>query len=426
LSDLNPGWRILVLTYNRTLAEDLRGRLREIGGDPERVAITHFHKWCTDALSPSGWMGTILDGNSQLGLITRILDEMPEAPSFAGRFLVDEINWMKDHRLVTWSAYRQAVRRGRGMGLIEAQRRMVFSVFEAYQQRMAQARQLDWGDVPIRVLEAMDAGTLPPAQYHAVLIDEAQDFAPAWFQVALRLLKPDTNLLFIVADGAQKIYRRAFSWASLGIDIRGSRSRVLTRSYRSTYEILKAAYQVIRDGDIRRELETWGEEVIEPEMVTERMPHGPLPVLLRFTDPAREYAHLATEIQRLLGSGYQPGDILVAGRRRGILGELAQTLRDHDIPANVMTMQTPSLTDPSVKVSTLHSAKGLEFRVVFICGLEALNDEGAESHTEMVETEERRLLYVGMTRARERLYISYHGQIPGWVLAALETGIERQ
>lgn len=421
LSELNPGWRVLILTYNRTLSGYLKGRLQEIGGDPERIEITHFHRWCVDALSPHGWVGTILDDNSQLGLVTRVLGQIPQARSMGVRFLVDEINWMKDHRLLTWDAYRRAVRRGRGVGLDERQRRLVFLVFEAYQQRMAKARQLDWGDVPIRVLEAMDAGVLPPAQYHAVLIDEAQDFAQTWFQVAVRLLKPEANLLFIVADGAQKIYRRAFSWASLGIDVRGSRSRVLTRSYRNTYEILGTAYKVIRHEGIRRELEASGEEVIEPEMSKELMPHGPLPVLLQFADPASEYAYLASEVRQLLDRGYRPADILVAGRRRRMLSDLTKTLRAHDIPAHAVSEETLQIEEPSVKVSTLHSAKGLEFPVVFICGLEALDEEEAGRET---ESEERRLLYVGMTRARERLYVSYHGPIPTWVLEALQLGIE--
>lgn len=44
--------------------------------------------------------------------------------------------------------------------------------------------------------------------YHAVLIDEAQDFAPSWFQCACAALKdPDDGDLIIVGDGSQGLYR---------------------------------------------------------------------------------------------------------------------------------------------------------------------------------------------------------------------------
>ena len=67
--------------------------------------------------------------------------------------------------------------------------------------------------------------------------------------------------------------------------------------------------------------------------------------------------------------------------------------------------------EDSVQLMTLHSAKGLEFPLLFLCGLEdglfphqrSLNDpDGLE--------EERRLCYVGITRARERLYLTYAEQ----------------
>jgi DNA helicase-2/ATP-dependent DNA helicase PcrA len=64
----------------------------------------------------------------------------------------------------------------------------------------------------------------------------------------------------------------------------------------------------------------------------------------------------------------------------------------------------------AVSLMTLHSAKGLEFRAVFLAGLEETRLPHRRAESEWDLEEERRLFYVGVTRARERLYLSHAGQ----------------
>jgi len=76
--------------------------------------------------------------------------------------------------------------------------------------------------------------------------------------------------------------------------------------------------------------------------------------------------------------------------------------------------------EDAVQLMTVHAAKGLEFDIVFVCGLEEglFPHENASQRSEDLE-EERRLMYVAITRAKERLYLSWarerqlHGQWRG-------------
>jgi DNA helicase-2/ATP-dependent DNA helicase PcrA len=85
------------------------------------------------------------------------------------------------------------------------------------------------------------------------------------------------------------------------------------------------------------------------------------------------------------------------------------SLSDFLEEVSLMSSTDVSTTDQKVTLMTLHAAKGLEFPVVFIVGME----EGILPHARVYDAgiseleEERRLAYVGMTRAREELHLVY-------------------
>lgn len=434
ISEQNPTWRILVLTYNRALRDYLRQVFKQIGGDPDRVEIINFHKWCRDLLTAHDLFRSPQDAASQKGLVTNILRET-SVNEFDPQFLIDEFNWIKerlDHN--KWDDYPDSekvkrVGRGRGLGRDEKQKRQtIYDLFCRYQERLAQNRMCDWADVPVMVLRAMDDGIIEKAQYHAVLIDEAQDFAPTWFRVAFRMVKPETNMIFIVGDGAQKIYRHDFTWKELGLGITSQNSHVLRRSYRSTREVIDVALEIIRDSQtLVAELESAGDSMVEPEKDYKRFRHGPLPVLLSFKSSEEEYAGVAGQVLSLIQQGYLPKDIAILQRHRDGQEKVAQELRRRGVACAVVRGDL-DITGPVVKVCTFHSAKGLEFEVVFICGLEEFKlDEPVDTQSEefqQILDQERKLLYVGMTRARQLLYITYSGVGPDWIVERLQRKLQ--
>ncbi len=351
----------------------------------------------------------------------QIITELP--------YLIDEFDWIRDMGIRDWDTYANVERRGRKQSYVEAQRARAWELLQAYRQEMRNKNVFDWSEIPLRVLEAMEAGRINAGQYHAVLIDEAQDFGAVWFTILQRVLRPSSNLMFIVADGAQKIYGRSFSWKSLGIDVTGNRSRVLNRSYRNTYEILRTAYEVVKgDPATIAELQSLGDILIQPDLDSHFMRHGPLPIIWSLTHAAEEATQIANEIKKLHDGGYAWEEFGVFGRDKSTVEILGRVLKEREIPVQVAAAgQNIRMAADEVKALTLHSSKGLEFSVVFIAGADKLQPRAGLSAEELAEATaaERRLLYVGMTRARDRLHLTHTGSLPIWATNALSM-VERR
>ena len=122
-----------------------------------------------------------------------------------------------------------------------------------------------------------------------------------------------------------------------------------------------------------------------------------------------------------------PQDIAILQRHRNGHEKLAQELKQRGIPCTLARNEL-DFTGPTVKICTFHSAKGLEFEVVFICGLEEFKvnepvDTNSEEFRQLLDRE-RKLLYVGMTRARQMLYITYNGVAPEWIFSRLQIKLQ--
>ncbi len=294
--------------------------------------------------------------------------------------------------------------------------RVQVRTFHSWCQDMVRSYQLDvprqlQGDAYFAALadatgRAIDTGRVPAGQYSALLVDEAHDFEDAWLRMAARMVSPTTNSLLVLYDDAQSIYqkqRRKFNFAQVGIEARG-RTSILRLNYRNTAEVLALAMQCAQS--LLAAEERGDDEVprVAPSTAGRR---GPLPALIEAHHKVEEAVLIAERVAAALAGGAAPGDIGVLCRAKYLLAPIEAELSRRGIAVQSMSSRAARDFDwsvPSVKLLTMHSAKGLEFAFVFVAGLQALpmRDESIDTAVQ--------LLYVAMTRSTRELTLSAHGR----------------
>ena len=257
-----------------------------------------------------------------------------------------------------------------------------------------------------QLIRAVDNGQIPSAQYGAVLIDEGHDFQPAWIKLAAQMVNTETNSFLLLYDDAQSIYgkatKRKFSFKSVGVQASG-RTTILRLNYRNTSEVLRVAYEFAKDVMTPEDADEDSIPMIKPESA-ER--HGPKPEIIRLPTFNKEIAHIIEKFKAYKEEGIHWRDMAVLYRVKFMGEEVAKQFRNADIPIEWLQKNNSSRRykpdDDSVKITTFHSSKGLEFPVVAIPGIGYLPGENSDVNDEM------RLMYVSMTRAMDTLFMTCH------------------
>lgn len=247
-----------------------------------------------------------------------------------------------------------------------------------------------------------------PARYDAVFIDEAQDFARSWFQCAKAVLKePDEGDLLIVGDGTQTLYRRRrFTWSDAGIRAQGrviNRRFDLDKNYRNTRQILQIANAFANAKEGGAPEEALQSLIPDADAATRQ---GRNPEIYFAPNLEEEILLLVSEVRKLIKSGLKPRDIAVlyrANTKRWVY-KLAQRLAEH-VPVSWPQGNHQAYAHPSgVKITTMHSAKGLQWPVVIVARADMMPFRVEESdEPEELMLLEKGLMYVAMTRAETQL-----------------------
>lgn len=336
-------------------------------------------------------------------LISYLKGEMSYA---RGRLVADEVDKYLDPKLFQ--------RRGRGTPMSQMDRRIVLVAMQSYLATMATLDAQDHEALVSQAIRATQNETYIVGKFRCVLSDEVQDLSELDL-VLMGLLKTPSGEriakvvdgLFLAGDGAQSIYKRGFVLRRIGIDIVG-RSFNLRKNYRNTHEILKAAFGLVSQFEFS---DVDDEILARPSMPDFAESHGARPLILRCSSSEEEVEHVASEIFSSLAMGQSPGQVCVIAPTSHMRNSIEDALKRRGVSTAELRNDVDYESD-NVKVSTIESAKGHEFSAVYIMGLiEGLLPSTGIDSDELPREASR--LYVAMTRAREKLVMTYSPRAGG-------------
>ena len=243
-------------------------------------------------------------------------------------------------------------------------------------------------------------------RYKYILVDEFQDVNNLQVKL-LNLLSKESTQLFCVGDDWQSIYGFRGSEIAYIVDFKehfaDSELLTLNLNYRSTDPIVSASTEAIKKNKFQI-----------PKEIKAVKRGGQKIKIFYEEQEGHSHAFIWETIEKHIDEGINPEDILVLYRRSAMASNLRQALKN---------------SGHKIQFKTIHGAKGLEAKVVFILGLHSnkggfpdpwLQDKIYQvikpTDYDYLLEEERRLFYVALTRAEDYLYlISQKGAISDFI-----------
>lgn len=408
LADDNPSARVLLATFSDVLANALHAKLRLlIGRRPrlgEQIEVLSMHEVGLRLYRSQFGTPTIASPTE----IRRLLEEASKrsgVSKFSDRFMWSEWDHVVDAwQISTWDEYRDVTRLGRRTRLREPDRKVLWSIFEQVYAALAATGKITEATVFGKLAKHYAEGAAPPFDF--AVIDEAQDVSVTQLRFLAALGGGRPNSLFFAGDTGQRIFQLPFSWKSMGVDVRG-KSSMLKVNYRTSHQIRTHADRLL-DGEIA---DVDGN--VEDRRGTISVFDGAVPEIISAGTEAGEQATVAAWLKRRTAEGYRPDEMVVFVRSAAELPRAEKAAAMAGLPCKALDTHM-EVTEGTLALSTMHLAKGLEFRAVAVMccdeGIiplqERIEAAGDLAEVEEVYNTERQLLYVACTRARDCLLVT--------------------
>jgi len=423
-----PGAKVLFTTYTRTLKENLDGLVKKLDVNASRCTLNNIDQVlleCAKAYKVKEGC-RVLDyagDDESLKLWREVLET--EVTEFDERFLYDEyVDVILYFGNSDVKAYMTQQRVGRSKALNRKQRVEIWKLVEKYVALKAERKVVDRLELFNETAKYLNANGIRP--YTNVIADEFQDFSNPELKFLRALVAEGGNDLFLVGDPLQRIYTgRKINFSSAGINVKGFRSRRLKINYRTTEPIRRVAVSVIKG--LKFDDMDGGAEATDGYVSLIRSGETPRYVLA--SDPADEIVKVIDWIAECRQTGVAAKDICVAAPSLALMKGLQSRLHTDGVEYKVLKGGSKSGSDKGISLCTLHSIKGLEFKVVVLMGINERNLPSREvkgypfDGMDAVDRREflaskRSLLYVAITRARQLVYITGSGEPCGLLPAA--------
>lgn len=382
--------RILVLTYNRTL----RGYIEELAKKQVKITpqisleIMTFASWARKYIGPMK--------------ITNDYERKQRLASFGktiplnNDFLLEEIEYVTGRFLPEYLNDYLTIRRdGRGISpRVDRHLResIINDVITPYNKWKKKENCWDWNDLAIHLAKHKLSNL-----YDIIIADETQDFSANQIRAINNQLTNIFSLTFVL-DTAQRIYPRGFTWHEAGISVRPEQSRRLERNYRNTIEIARFVTPLIEGLPV-------DEDATLPDF-SKCEEHGPVPIVLKGLYQ-RQVEYVIRHIKANINLQEESVAILHT-KGGGWFKHIKSAFSRARFRHVELTRQSEwPQGEENIAFSTIHSSKGLEFDHVIILGLnKEVTKHGEEEGDDQLITL-RRLLAVGIGRARKSVILGY-------------------
>jgi mRNA-degrading endonuclease RelE of RelBE toxin-antitoxin system len=400
--------RVLLTTFSDTLAKALDTKLRRLLHHEPRLG-ENIEVHSLNAIGRKLYKVRI--GEPKLASAQVIQELLSSAAGqvaghkFSLRFLRAEWEEIVDAwQLASWEDYRDVKRLGRKTRLPEAQRVLLWAIFDRVRGQLNERGLITYAALFTRLAAQLAASKQAPFDY--AVIDEAQDVSIPQLRFLAALGAEQLNGLFFAGDLGQRIFQQPFSWKALGVDVRG-RSRTLNINYRTSHQIRQQADLLLATevSDVDGNKEERGHTI--------SVFNGPAPAIQILPSIEEEAKAVGAWLLARSKEGVRPDEMGVFVRSKAELERAQAAVEAAGLNGKVLDKNAET-ANGFIAISTMHLAKGLEFRAVVVMAcddeiipsqerIEAVADE---ADLEEVYNTERHLLYVACTRARDYLLLT--------------------